>query len=65
MINQGENCRMKEKNNNNNLIEPLLNSGNVYKLKCDKCKSISVQISENSEPDYTCFECGGKCNTLK
>jgi len=48
-----------------NLIEPLLNSGNVYKLKCDKCKSISVQISENSEPDYTCFECGGKCNTLK
>lgn len=63
MINEGGNYRMKEKNNN--LIEPLLNSGKVYKLKCEKCKSISVQISESSEPDYTCFECGGKCSTLK
>ncbi|MGL5313286.1 MAG: hypothetical protein ACRC92_08560 [Peptostreptococcaceae bacterium] len=43
------------------LIEPLLSNGKVYRLKCEKCKSISVQISESEQPDYTCFECGGKC----
>ena len=43
------------------LIEPLLKTGNVYRLKCEKCKSISVQISERDNPDYSCLECGGYC----
>ena len=25
----------------------------------------SVQITENSEPDYTCLECGGRCVIFK
>ena len=54
---------MKEKGHN--LIEPLLKTGNVYKLKCSNCSSISVQISDKSEPDYSCFECGGRCNLIK
>ncbi|WP_154658885.1 hypothetical protein [[Clostridium] dakarense] len=48
----------------NDLIDPLLSSGKVFKLKCEKCKSISVQISEQEKPDSTCFECGGKCKVL-
>lgn len=46
------------------LIEPLLNKGRVYRLKCEKCKSIAVQISEKEQPDYTCYECGGICKTF-
>lgn len=46
------------------LIEPLLKRGNVYRLKCEKCKSVSVQISENKFPDNICFECGGKCKVF-
>lgn len=52
------------KDNKNDLIQPLLNTGNVYKLKCEKCKSVSVQISEHKNPDLVCFECGGKCTVL-
>lgn len=48
----------------NDLIDPLLNSGKVFKLKCEKCKSISIQISEQEKLDYKCFECGGKCIVL-
>ncbi|MGL6105106.1 hypothetical protein [Romboutsia sp.] len=43
------------------LIEPLLNRGKVFRLKCEKCKSVSVEISEKEKSEYTCFECGGKC----
>lgn len=50
--------------NNHDLIDPLLNKGNVYKLKYEKCQSISVQISEKPQPDDICFECGGKCRLL-
>lgn len=49
---------------NQNLIDPLLKSGNVYKIKCEKCNSISVQISDKEEPDYLCFECGGACKLI-
>ena len=44
------------------LIDSLLNSGNTYRLKCEKCDSISVQITANNELDYICIDCGGKCN---
>lgn len=52
-------------NNNETLVEPLLKNGNVYKLKCEKCKSVSVQITDNDSPDCTCLECGGVCRALK
>lgn len=51
--------------NKTTLIDPLIKSGNVFKLKCEKCKSISVQITQDNKPDLTCFECGGSCNILK
>ena len=51
--------------NKHSLVDPLIKKGNVFKLKCDKCKSISVQITENENPDYTCFECGGTCSIFK
>ncbi|WP_161794383.1 hypothetical protein [Paraclostridium benzoelyticum] len=47
------------------LVEPLLKSGSVYKLKCYKCDSISIQITESKEPDCVCLECGGICSSLK
>lgn len=43
------------------IIESVLNNGKVFRLKCQKCNSISVQISQSSNPDITCYECGGKC----
>ena len=52
-------------NNDNKLIGGLLKNGHVHKLKCEKCKSVSVQISENEKPDLICLECGGKCKTYK
>ena len=51
--------------NNKTLVEPLLKSGNVYKLKCEKCNSVSIQITENDKPDSICLDCGGKCIALK
>ena len=51
-------------NNDNKLIGGLLKNGHVHKLKCEKCKSVSVQISENEKPDLICLECGGKCKIL-
>lgn len=51
--------------NNQTLIEPLLKNGNMYKLKCEKCKSISIQITQNNKPDCICLDCGGKCSSLK
>ena len=51
--------------NQETLVEPLLKGGSVYKLKCEKCSSISVQITENNEPDCTCLECGGTCISSK
>ncbi|MEG1311381.1 MAG: hypothetical protein RSD47_05160 [Romboutsia sp.] len=51
-------------NKKNELIEPLLNSGKIFKLKCKKCESVSVQISKQEKPDTVCFECGGKCEVL-
>ncbi|MGX4599735.1 hypothetical protein [Faecalimicrobium sp. JNUCC 81] len=51
-------------NKKNELIDPLLKSGKIFKLKCEKCKSISVQISKEEKPDSICFECGGKCVVL-
>lgn len=53
-----------ENKKENKLIGNLLKSGNVYKLKCEKCKSISVQISEDKQPDLVCLECGGVCKVL-
>lgn len=53
------------KKNRHSLVEPLIKKGNVFKLKCEKCNSISVQITENENPDSMCFECGGNCNILK
>lgn len=47
------------------LVDPLIKKGNIFKLKCKKCSSISVQITENEKPDSMCFECGGDCNILK
>ncbi|MGL5751506.1 MAG: hypothetical protein ACRCXT_13315 [Paraclostridium sp.] len=47
------------------LVEPLIKRGNVFKLKCENCKYISVQITENEKADSICFECGGKCKVLK
>ena len=47
------------------LIVSLLNRGNKYRLKCENCNSVSVQITEHSEPDYTCLDCGGRCNIFK
>lgn len=52
-------------NSKPSLVEPLLKKGNVFKLKCEKCNSISVQITENENPDLMCFECGGTCTILK
>ena len=51
--------------NKESLIGSLLNGGSVYRLKCKNCESVSVQITENSEPDYTCLECGGRCVIYK
>ena len=52
-------------NNNHSLVEPLINKGNIFKLKCEKCNSISVQITENEKPDFMCFDCGGNCSIIK
>ena len=43
----------------------IIKGGSVYRLKCKNCESVSVQITENSEPDYTCLECGGRCVIFK
>lgn len=48
----------------NGLIEPLLKNGNIYKLKCEKCGSISIQISEQNVADDLCYECGGKSKII-
>lgn len=48
-------------NNKNELIDPLLNKGTIYKLECEKCKSLSIQITQNKEPDLFCLDCGGNC----
>ena len=48
--------------NKDSLIGSLLNGGNVYRLKCENCNSVSVQITEHNEPDHTCLDCGGKFN---
>jgi len=48
--------------NKDSLIGSLLNGGNVYRLKCENCNSVSVQITEHNEPDNICLDCGGKCN---
>lgn len=50
---------MKDKKNE--LIDPLLKKGNVYKLVCEKCKTISIQITHSNEPDLFCLDCGGNC----
>ncbi|WP_373599749.1 hypothetical protein [Paraclostridium bifermentans] len=50
---------------NQTLMEPLLKNGSVYKLKCENCKSISIQITEANKPDCICLDCGGKCSALK
>ena len=47
------------------LIGSLLNGGNIYRLKCENCNSVSVQITEHNEPDYICLDCGGTCNIFK
>lgn len=49
----------------NILIDSLLEKGNIYKLKCNKCKSVSVQITENKEPDYKCSDCDGTYTIIK
>lgn len=51
--------------NKDSLIGSLLDDGNVYRLKCQSCESVSVQITESNDPDYTCLECGGRCVILK
>ena len=51
--------------NKESLIGSLLNGGSVYRLKCKNCESVSVQITENSEPDYTCLECRGRSVIFK
>ena len=51
--------------NKDSLIGSLLNGGNVYRLICQNCESISVQITEQNDPDYTCLDCGGKCVIFK
>ena len=43
----------------------LLNRGNIYRLKCENCNSVLVRITEHSESDYTCVNCGGRCNIFK
>ncbi len=53
------------KQEHNKLVGSLLKKGNTFKLKCPKCNSLSVQITENEKPDTLCFECGGKCEVLK
>ena len=47
------------------LIGSLLNGGNIYRLKCENCDSVSVQITEHNEPDYTCLDCGGTYKIFK
>ena len=51
--------------NKDSLIGSLLNGGNVYRLKCQNCEAVSVQITENNGPDYTCLDCGGRCVIFK
>lgn len=48
-------------NRKKELIDPLLKKGTVYKLECESCKSVSIQITHNSEPDLYCLDCGGNC----
>lgn len=52
-------------NKSNELIDPLLKNGNVYKLQCEKCKSISIQMTQNNQPDLYCLDCGGNCKIVK
>ena len=59
----GSGDKMSE--NQESLVDPLLKSGSVYKLKRDKCGSVSIQITQNKEPDCICLECGGKCISSK
>ena len=47
------------------LIGELLNGGNIYRLKCQECESVSIQITESNKPDYACLDCGGKCVIFK
>ena len=51
--------------NKESLIGSLLNGGSVYRLKCKNWETVSVQITENSEPEYTCLECWGRCVIFK
>lgn len=51
-------------NKKNDLIDPLLEKANVYKLKCEKCKSVSIQITQNPKPETYCIDCGGTCKVL-
>lgn len=52
-------------NKSNELIDPLLQKGTVYKLQCEKCKSVSIQITQNNQPDLYCLDCGGSCKIVK
>lgn len=52
-------------NKSNELIDPLLKKGNLYKLQCEQCNSISVQITQNNQPDLHCLDCGGNCKVVK
>lgn len=49
----------------NELIDSLFKKGAVYKLQCDKCKSVSIQITQNNQPDLYCLDCGGSCKIVK
>ena len=51
--------------NKDSLIGSLLNDGNLYRLICTNCESVSVQITQDNELDYKCLDCGGKCIMLK
>lgn len=51
--------------NKESIIGSLINEGNVYRLICQDCNSISVQITENNNPDYICLDCGGRCIIFK
>ena len=46
--------------NKDSLIGSLLNDGNLYRLICTNCESVSVQITQDNEPDYKCLDCGVK-----
>lgn len=49
----------------NKLVDNLLEKGNLYKLKCIKCKETSIQISNQKQTEFICLECGSDCEVIK